>query len=351
LHRFWFNRTVDYLKQPDTKASLYSVRKIVQSGADIPDWAMDCPQRIREHAMSDACEAVKNAKRKSKQQKTPNFVAYQTKRDSAQRFGFDSVSLKENFVFGRENRIDFTASESFTVEMEGTRCKNDNRRWYLIVPNRVKIKQPETKRLHMVALDPGVRTFMAYYSPEMTGMLGNGDFNRIYRLCIALDRLIGKCAKAKARKAQRLKKAILRARFRIKNLVDDLHKKSAHFFATRFDVVLLPHFEVSKMVQRKIRKISNKSVRSMLTWSHYRFSQALKSTAEKYSCTVIEVNEAYTSKTCSYCGTIHDIGSKKEMKCCGTAFDRDLNGARGIMLRALRATALPNDKYYSACIC
>jgi len=33
---------------------------------------------------------------------------------------------------------------------------------------------------------------------------------------------------------------------------------------------------------------------------------------------VIECNEAYTSKTCSYCGKMHKIGSKKTMKCdCG----------------------------------
>jgi len=57
---------------------------------------------------------------------------------------------------------------------------------------------------------------------------------------------------------------------------------------------------------------------------------------------VIEVNEAYTSKTCSYCGNIQNIGSKKVMKClsCGATVDRDLNGARGIYLRALAASPL-----------
>ena len=45
------------------------------------------------------------------------------------------------------------------------------------------------------------------------------------------------------------------------------------------------------------------------------------------------------AKTCSYCGKIHKIGSKKTMKCdCGANVDRDLNGARGIYLRALAVT-------------
>jgi len=47
------------------------------------------------------------------------------------------------------------------------------------------------------------------------------------------------------------------------------------------------------------------------------------------------MNEAYTSKTCSYCGKQQNIGSKKVMKCsyCGTSVDRDYNGARGIFLK------------------
>jgi hypothetical protein len=49
--------------------------------------------------------------------------------------------------------------------------------------------------------------------------------------------------------------------------------------------------------------------------------------------------EAYTSKTCSFCGKIHNIGSKKILKySCGITVDRDLNGARGILLRALAVT-------------
>jgi len=36
---------------------------------------------------------------------------------------------------------------------------------------------------------------------------------------------------------------------------------------------------------------------------------------------------------------MHKIGSKKRMKCsCGADVDRDLNGARGIFLRALSVT-------------
>ncbi|PKY54705.1 hypothetical protein RhiirA4_548356 [Rhizophagus irregularis] len=52
-------------------------------------------------------------------------------------------------------------------------------------------------------------------------------------------------------------------------------------------------------------------------------------------------NEAYTSKTCSWCGNIQKIGGLKMYKCknCDIEID-DINGARGIFLRALLDGAL-----------
>lgn len=69
-----------------------------------------------------------------------------------------------------------------------------------------------------------------------------------------------------------------------------------------------------------------------------------KEEAEEYSAVVIDANEAYTSKTCSYCGNIQNIGSKKRMRCsCGVDVDRDHQGARGIFLRALSVTTSSHE--------
>lgn len=137
------------------------------------------------------------------------------------------------------------------------------------------------------------------------------------------------------RQKRSLNRAAQRLRWRIRDLVDDLHKKVAHFLVTRFEVILLPTFETQQMVS----KLNSKTARAMMTWAHYRFKQHLKAKAEEYSAAVVEVNEAYTSKTCSYCGNIQNIGSKKRFRCrCGVEVDRDHQGARGIFLRALSVT-------------
>ncbi len=91
------------------------------------------------------------------------------------------------------------------------------------------------------------------------------------------------------------------------------------------------------MAKKGRRRIRSKSVRQMLTLSHYQFKQFLKHKAEEMGKVVIDVNEAYTSKTVSWTGEMVKIGGSKIIKSpsTGESMDRDLNGARGIFLRAL----------------
>lgn len=337
LSRYWYNKAVEYLQRPGTHAILSEVRSIQEEVH--PEWAFDCPQRIREHALADAVNAMKNAKKKSKGGVFQK-VSFRSRKDRKQRFGFDKKSLKEGFCFSKKSdRVYFESSESFEAELEGTEVVLENGRWFLILPQKRQVKRPENQRLPLVALDPGVRTFITLYSPWMTGSFGDADFGRIHRLCLHLDNLMSQIATGNGKRKHRMKKAAQRMRWKLRDLIDDCHNKIAHFLVSRFETILLPTFETSEMVS----KLRSKTARAMLTWSHYRFKQKLKAKAEEYSAQVIEVCEAYTSKTCSYCGKIQNMGSKKRMKCqCGVDVDRDQNGARGIMLRALSAsTSLP----------
>lgn len=334
LSRFWFNQTVFYLRQPNTIPNIKCIRSIVQNRNLLPEWAFDSPQRIREHAISDACKAVKNARAKSKKTQKLNEVHYRCKKDVKQRFGFDGCSLSEGFVFrDKKYKIYFRSSERFSADLEGCEICNENGRWFLIVPEEISIKKPENQRLGVVALDPGVRTFMAYYSDSCCGVIGKSDFSRIFRLCYSLDEAISKRTRQDYKGRKRFTVAIQRLRWKIRDSIDEIHHKVALFLVKNFDEVLIPTFETSDMVTTMW---SNDSARAMLTWAHYRFKEFLKFKGKEYSCKVTEVNEAYTSRTCSYCGKLHNIRNKKHMKCsCGVNVDRDLNGARGIYLRNL----------------
>ncbi|MCC3451790.1 MAG: hypothetical protein JGK16_31370 [Microcoleus sp. PH2017_09_SFU_O_A] len=98
--------------------------------------------------------------------------------------------------------------------------------------------------------------------------------------------------KVSAKQRRSMRKAAARIRSKIQNLVDELHKKAAHFITTNYRVIFLPTFETSQMVKRVQRKINKKSVRQMLTWAHYRFKQIIKHQADKNGSIVVDVSEA-----------------------------------------------------------
>ena len=155
---------------------------------------------------------------------------------------------------------------------------------------------------------------------------------------------MSKTSKSQA-KRQRFKqrKAANRIREKIRNLIKDLHNKVASFLVHNYKVIFLPTMMSSQMVNKYQRKLNSKTARNMLTWSHYRFSEHLSQMAARKNCLIIRCNESYTSKTCPSCGRIHEkLGGSKVFKCphCGFKADRDANGARNILIRALQATAI-----------
>ena len=209
--------------------------------------------------------------------------------------------------------------------------------------------------IHAVSIDPGVRTPFTWYSPTKgVGKIGEHDISRIVRLCMYMDNLISKkdqliisTSKRKKKKAKRINNAIFRMWRKIIHLQNEIHRKAIAFFTHEFDAIIIPPFEVSGMINRKTRKISQKTVKKMLGWAHYRFRQHLVAKAEEFGVHIIIQNEAYTSKTCSWCGKIQKIGGSEVYNCrnCRTVMDRDENGAWEIFLRALldRALILSRD--------
>ena len=158
--------------------------------------------------------------------------------------------------------------------------------WVYETQKQVRETQAE---VHVVSIDPGVRTpFTWYSSTKGVGKIGENDIGRIFRLCKYMDDLISKkdrlansTSKRKKKKALRVDKAIFRMRKKIRQLQNEIHRKTIKFLTDEFDVIVIPPFEVSGMVNRKTRKITKKTVRKMLGWSHYKFRQRLISKAEE----------------------------------------------------------------------
>jgi len=95
----------------------------------------------------------------------------------------------------------------------------------------------------------------------------------------------------------------------------------------------------TKRIISKNNSLDKMSKRIVNTYNLYKFRERLKYkcyiTSTKYKC----VDERYTSKMCSNCGNLHqNLGSNKVYNCenCKITLDRDLNGARCILLKSMQ---------------
>ncbi len=349
MSRFVYNTTIKYLQEPDTKANWMAIKTgIINS---LPEWANPVPFQIKSIAIKDACSAVKAAKQGFTKDAQIRQSKYRSRKDTKQSIYVPKSAIKDSGVYHSilgKCRL----KEALPLAFSDGRLTLAYGEYYLIVSE--EVQQAETDNQgRLIALDPGVRTFMTFFSEDSYGWLGKDSNLYIQKLCFRLDKLVSKISQAPSRQKRRFKKAASQLRCKIKNLVKELHHKIAKFLVDNFDVILLPTFESSQMVSKSRRKLRNKTVRQMLTLSHYEFKTFLKWKAWENSKLVIDCNEAYTSKTVSWTGEIvQNLGGAKTIKsqATGLKMDRDANGARGIFLRALVDTPLLRDSL-NLCVC
>jgi putative transposase len=233
---------------------------------------------------------------------------------------------KEGIRFDGKNAGDIRVGSSSQIVYDG--------RWWVI--SSFEVQRTSGPKHQIVALDPGVRTFQTSYSPDGTSKkFGDQASCRIFRLMKYADKL-SECRDKRTRGRR------LRLERRVGNLVDEMHWKVARELAANYDTIIIPPFETQKMARRwsngRQRKINKTAVCMMLRLAHYRFRQRLEHIANKLGSRVVVRTEEYTSKTCGNCGVVHaDLGSAKKFKCphCRNRIDRDGNGARNILLKAV----------------
>lgn len=247
--------------------------------------------------------------------------------------------LSKGFI---EKQFDIT--EDYPEESIGKQARVvcDKGRWFLLAQKQMTtVGQGEIQAQNIVAIDPGVRTFATAYSSHECMSYGDGFFEeRIMPLLLKMDNLYSLKAKAKNDQWKRhYEKKIHRLSNRVRDRIDDLHRRVCYDLVSSYDIILLPSFETSQMSEKTGRKIRSKSVRAMLGLGHYRFQQMLSWMCKKYGKRLVIVNESYTSKTRSWDGSVkYTLGGSKTISDGNVIVDRDVNGARGIMLRALYGT-------------
>ncbi|GAA6619532.1 RNA-guided endonuclease InsQ/TnpB family protein [Scytonema sp. NUACC26] len=327
----------------------------------IPQWCKDLGiAHALDNALFEAYTAWKKTEKQPKfigknKNRKPNPLAglriakFRSIRDKNQTIQFDPNDYKDGDWMSSKGleKAEFWGQDYCLIDYtNATELTYNKGRWYANFPIEMEV-EARTSQGKVIALDPGLRTFLTGFDGQCFTEFASGDFAKIAKLCYHLDQLKSQHDKAKGGKFNRyryqLKKAMERVRTRMKNLRSECHKQVASHLARHYDIIYLPTFETSQMVAKSKRKLRSKSARAMMTWAFYEFSQTLQHLCNRYGSKLVRVTEEYTSKTCTRCGHVHHkLGGNKMFKCphCGSEIKRDFQGAFGIFLKALWDTTL-----------
>ena len=397
--RWTYNRCLDEVKRKGPSALNVKylrskfVSKSALKGTDF-EWALETPREIRDQAMKDLIKAYDSSTALHAGTKKKFELKFKSKKAPS-----DSIAILHRawtapgkffstFWKRLKTKNDIDQGPIITIPFLEQPYKKENSKKHsteflpdnLVFDTRLQLSRgkfylckllPLTIRSEtqapingprgegrIIALDPGNTTFQTGYDAGgLAYEWGKRDISSIMLLARKYDKLQSRWSKKEYEvsgikyrmfhaERRKLKKRGHNIQDKMKGRIKAIHCNIIKFLVENYHTILIPAFETQKMASRKTRKFNGKVAQALLTWSHYAFRTRLIAKAREYPWVkVIIVNEAYTSQTCGKCGNIYsELKHNKEkiFKCpkkmCGEILDRDVNGARNIMIRWLETT-------------
>jgi len=294
-------------------------------------WAMKLPWDSRDEACKEFISAVKInwkvykekvqakaeilqkkglSKTKAKEQASKSVTMFDMKFKSKKRKKTESFFIRERNWNQKNSGVSWLrqikSKETFDIKYDTRILKNGVGRFYIIV---LKPLDPQvvSHKNQIISLDPGERTFLTGYDPEGSVFeFGAGDSDKLIKLGLKADMFQSfqyhkhpdNSFTLNHKKRKNLKKKFQKIKYKIQNKVKDCHHKISSYLVKSYDNVLLPTFGTSEMVVKGNRVIRSKTVRKLLTWSHYKFRQIIQAKSKRFDCFVAPCEEHYTSKGC-----------------------------------------------------
>lgn len=231
------------------------------------------------------------------------------------------------------------------------------KKYYLLVPTLCEKQKINIPNETVASIDPGEKIPFTIYSLNHCSKIGEniripilkyqGKIRQTQKI---IDKNVNKNGN-KIRNKHHLRKRINKFYCKIKNMVKELHNKTAIYLCKNYKFIILPEFETSKMLgkysKKNTKKIEdkkekakqnklNKRVKFVLQMlSHYKFKQHIIEKCNEYGCQLIIANESYTTMTCSSCGWMSKKCTIRIKQCtkCNFRINRDINGSRNIFLK------------------
>lgn len=338
--RFVYNRALYGIKNKTDSYNWMDLRnKYVtrKNNTICNEWEYETPKDIRCETIRDLCKAYNSTMSNFKLGNIKHFnMNYRCKKDTQTIVILKTAISKKNnkkiSIYSTKLGAIRTSKDKVIKNIKfdyDCRLQYKNGIYTINIP--INLLGRKSNGSGSCALDPGERKLHTIYSDKS-----------IYKIPFNREE-IKKRYETKLRKLQSLRsKCNIRKRIwkrrsnkiynRIENLVDDIHYGIINELVENYDKIYIPKFESQKLVGINFNKNTR---RNLLTLRHYKFKSRLKDKCNLYGIECIECKEEYTSKTCTNCGSLNNVGSSEIYKCnyCNIVLDRDINGSRNILIK------------------
>jgi len=320
-----YNTTLHYIKIN----KIYDFRKVRNNIKENKKEFKNIPSHILDKAIREACKNYKSALTNYKNGNIKKFrIRYRRLKNRNFTINIEPCYMKKNKEITILGKIKFK-NGNFLEEI-----KNEVSIFYNYKLNEYKIGIPvkvEKENIEQsnnyISLDPGIRTFM-------TGISDNGfyKFNQssqdfIKNKLLKLDNI--------SKENKNYKKVEKHIYSKIKNHVTEFHNKIINYLTLNFKNILIGNFSIKRVIKKEFN-LNSMVKRIGLSMRFYEFKEKLKNKCFLRNVNYKEIDESYTSRTCSSCGCINNkLGGNKIFKCleCPSIMDRDLNGAINILYK------------------
>lgn len=378
-YRFSYNKALD-MKRNKPKLSKFDLRTLVvtktqnkktmESGrglfGDQKDnpflienkWLSKVPKDIRQQA---AFELFKNFKQHK------GNVTYKDKRKDGWVIGIENhhVSCLDNGkirLYSKDMKVVLRTFGSLPSWLKPSEFEDEvsppcqaliekrGQGYYMLFPQKEIVQRaPDVFEGHMVGIDPGIRKFLTCYGTDgRNTFIGcKNPMRKFLRLQWYADYVKNKLYSPKkhnwrptGKERKKLKNKSSRIQERLENIRKDFHHKSAKWLTDKYKCIIIG--KLPKGIISRDRSLPKSVKRAFNNLAHFKFRCCLQDKCRRKGVIYHEINEAYTSKTCTCCGKLNNVGSNEVYNCDCQDFswDRDVNGARNILLKGISESFL-----------
>jgi putative transposase len=220
--------------------------------------------------------------------------------------------------------------------------KTATQKWFVSFSCEVEKKSlPECSE--SIGLDAGLASFITLSNGEK---VNNPRFFKEEKKNLArAQRRLSKQTKGTVKRHKR-RKAVSRVHERITNKRKDFAHKLSHKIVHAYGFIAIEDLSINDMRKDNFRCI-NRCIADV-AWRN--FFDMLVYKAENAGRTVVKVNPAYTSQTCSSCGYRQKLQLSDRIyhcPCCSLSLDRDINAAKNILGLGLQTVGLQPEEAVS----